>query len=403
VSAERPDPTPATSPPNAGFRDAPLAWIDLRRALHLRRDGLSTALTQPIPSARWVPTATAAWPAIAPGGRRVACFENTGGGMRVRVCDADGVHDIATADLGPLAPVATAWSADGAWLAWLVHDDETATLWAAPADAPDRARALAEGSPLYFTWIGSRVLVHAGAAHGPGRVLVVHPEDPDAAEVLASDASGFCVPVHGRGEVIYAGRRESPHGLHRVRLRSHAALLLRSIDGLAAIGGTPDGRLLAVAVSERGDGAPYAELTAVALAPDALGSDVERPLLDGPISAFFWVPSQTPAGWCLAVVQPLGADGAMVASRLDLDGTHTPLVTFHPSKDFRFMLHFFEQYAEVAPPISPRGDVMLVAGSLGHDRPDAPPRLWAVPLDGSDPIDLGEGMLGVFPAPGTPR
>ena len=53
--------------------------------------------------------------------------------------------------------------------------------------------------------------------------------------------------------------------------------------------------------------------------------------------------------------------------------------------------------------MDPTGKTLILAGALhGAADPDGPAKLWAVPLDGNEPEELGEGLFGTF-GPDSPK
>ena len=82
-----------------------------------------------------------------------------------------------------------------------------------------------------------------------------------------------------------------------------------------------------------------------------------------------------------------------------LDGRDERLVArVRPSRDLRFWLRFFEQFAPTHPLVDPTGRWLLLSGARPGD-PDDTPRVFRHPLDGGAADEVGAGPFGCYAPP----
>jgi hypothetical protein len=161
------------------------------------------------------------------------------------------------------------------------------------------------------------------------------------------------------------------------------------VEGLVAIVASPDGTSVARAMARDGDGSPYTDLAII-----DLQNGEWYPLCSDPCLAFFW----SPKGDRLVVASVDTSRNLLQWWTQDLNGKRHHLVDMRPTREFAFYLRFFEQYANTHPIIDPSGDAIVLGGEIhdGVQRTDQP-QLWRVPLDGSSPNVIGNGVFAVFP------
>lgn len=381
---------------------APLAYLDLQRQVHaLDADGRSLALTQPVSELLWGSWRARrdheahSWPTWSPDAERLACFriERTGKGSGVLVLEPGAVTQTEVLTLERRVPIYLQWAPDGRTMAVVSQRGDELELDVAASDEPGRTRRLASGSPLFIAWRGpDRIVAFVGQPEERSR-LVALDLNGEERERYPGTPGNFCAPVVLGSALMYVAHRDGSINLQASD--SDGTRRLEPVGGLAAITPAPDGRRAAMSIAPDADQAEYRALRIV----DASGSS--RVLTDMPHAAFLW----SPTGDALIVAQMHGQQPTVGWYRLGLDGDIDHIIDLVPTRDLRFYLRFFEQYAPSHPLLDPSGTSLVLAGSpVGGG--DAKPRLWLVPIAGGPAEELGEGLFGVFPtgpAPGSER
>ncbi|MEN0067554.1 MAG: hypothetical protein AAGA48_35810 [Myxococcota bacterium] len=334
------------------------------------------------------------WSAWGPDQRRIASFRiaKTGQDSRVWVTDVAGVSGAEVGSMGSRVPIYLQWSPSGQRLAVLSQDDQELVL--AEADPTGRMadRELLRGSPLFFTWLpGDRLAAFVGEG------VPTHPRmailSPDGQRRDLPGAPGnFCAPVVIDGGLAYVAHHHNQVVILASTPDGHHVRELELVDGLVALLAAPHGPWLARAISPDGTGAPYRQLDLLNLQTAEI-----QPVTDAPSIAFFWLPQ----GNGFVIANRVSDQAVVHWSRVDLQGHATPLIDLVPSRDSRVYLRFFEQYSPSHPVVDPTGRNLVLCGSPA-DEPDAPSRVWLVPLDGGPPEEIGEGLFASF-APHSPR
>ena len=170
------------------------------------------------------------------------------------------------------------------------------------------------------------------------------------------------------------------------------ALLARR--GLLALVAAPDALpLLAVSHAPRGEGTPYRGIDRI----DLDTGEVFR-LCESDLLAFFWAPG----GAWLLTVEVDRAQNCLRCHRVDAEtGASVRLLTFWPTRDLLFFLHFFEQYAGSHSMLSPDGRYLVYAGyPAGGGQADlsSPPRIYVKDTENlaAPPVEVGVGSFAVF-------
>ena len=375
----------------------PLVWVSEERALHARQpDGREVQLTGfdggGLIWANWGAAkpapASYTWPTYSADGRRVAAFEIDASRGAVFVSDADGANSSVIMELPDQLPIYLQWSQDGRRIATVSQLRDDLLLTVANSDGSGSPRVLAKGSPLFFSWTpDDRVAVFIGGGSSNARMMLLDPDQKRPTEVLPGMPGDFCAPVVLADEVFYGAHLD---GRASILGRSPSATrTLEGGEGLMAFVGSPDGTRLARAVAKGGDGTPYESLAVLDL---ATGDTVRLPEMS--CLAFFW------AGDDALVVARIDMDRGLVEwVRVDLDGRIRHLIDLLPSRDLRFYLRFFEQYAASHPIVDPTGQTLVLSGiarSMGTSS-----RIIEVPLHGGEPSVVGPGRFAAYgPAPG---
>ena len=316
-----------------------------------------------------------------------------GQNSRVWVTDVRGVRAAEVASMGERVPIYLQWALDGSRLAVLSQDSRELVLQVADPIGESTDRELLRGTPLFFTWVdGGRVAAFVGEGEPTKpRMAIITPGR--ARHELVGTPGNFCAPVRTHRGIAYVAhvRRQVTvlvSSLDGARVRE-----LESVEGLVALLANRTGQQLARAISPDGTGTPYRALEIL----DIDTADATA-VTDRPCVAFFWLPDGS--GMLLACSEEGKAE--VEWWRVGWDGTEESLFTLTPSRDSRVYLRFFEQYGPSHPILSPDGRYLVVCGTL-PGATDTPSRAYRVPLDGSPPEELGEGLFASFaPRRATP-
>jgi dipeptidyl aminopeptidase/acylaminoacyl peptidase len=336
--------------------------------------------------------ASFSWPTWSPDGRRVACFrlpDPSRKSAALFVLDPAGVVTTELSDLGSRLPIYLHWSPSGNQLAWLAQKSGGLDLFVQAADAPGTApKSLCSGSPLFFTWAGERVAAFVGDRAGVTSRIEVFEPGRARSTVLPGLPGNFCAPLWIGERVVYVRQEGGRAEIVTSTVDDPTPRVLEVVDGLVALVASPDRRHLLRGVAPGGDGTPYRDLARI----DVESGEI-TPLVDAPCLAFFWLPQGDGA-----VIARVDTEQNLVAwHRVGFDGTAESLPGLYPTRDFAFLLRFFEQYHQSHQLVDPAGRHLLLAGSLeGRSEPTAPPRIWRVDLESGDADDLGEGLFAAW-------
>lgn len=346
---------------------------------------------------------TWSWPTWSPDGQWLASFAVEGGDRdsgpaRAVTHSVDGVRQVEWAELHGVSPIYLQWHPDGQALCILAQEREELVLALARADRIGRVRPLENGVPLFFNWSpgGSRLVIHAGKAGGSGGRLVVRDPLGTAEDVLLPGEPGsFCAPVFAGDRAVFAIR-----GADGNSELAHSALdggqleRVGGKDGLVAIVAAPTGRAsVAISVAPGGEGTPYQGIEILDLPTGEI-----RKVVEGPCFAFYFAP----AGDALVYAVVAAQENCLGWWRVPVEGgTPEFLGSFWPTRDVLFYLHFFDQYAQSHPPISPDGKYLVFAGyPAGGGQADLSeaPRVFVKDLgSGAPPTAVAQGTFAVFP------
>lgn len=375
------------------FLPAPIACLDAARQLVVvDTTGRAVPLAADVKWASWSQREHEdihSWPTWSPDGRTIAAFRiaRDGSGSRVVLCAPGSVSEVEGATIGDRMPIHLAWSPDGRQVAVLSHADDALRLDAMDASRPGALRTLLTGSPLFFAWVDpERIAAFVGEQDASALVVL----GPQGRTTLPGTPGHFCAPVPisalpGPPEIAWVTEDGPRVALRVCRADGTGSRALEIVDGLVALLPSGDGGLLRAVAPDR-TGAAYRDLRHL----DPVTGRARR-ISDTDCVAFF------PAGGVLVVARRTSR-GTVAFSRLTTDGAREDvLAEVFPSRDLRFWLRFFEQYHPSHPLVDRAGRVLLLAGGLvGGPDPEGAPRLWAVPLSGGRPEELGAGLFATF-------
>lgn len=388
-----------------------LAFIGLDRQVYVTDTSGSepVALTAPLPRAggNWGvmsrPQETFSWPTWSPDDAWIGAFAVEGsdeeaGPVRVVTLSLDGVRQVEWAHIPNMAPIYLQWHPSGEAISVLLQQGSELVLSLLRKERLGQIRPIEQGVPLFFNWTpdGSRVLIHVGSKDDPGGRLVLRDPLGDGEDVLFDRAPGsFCAPVFPASRAVVALRQ--PEGGSDVVASASDGTDARSLltrKGLLAVVPAPNGApWVAVSCAPRGEGTPYKGIELVQIETGEV-----RALSAAECLAFFWSPV---GDWILYAVVDADAN-CLFWHKVDVaTGEQVPLGSFWPTRDILFYLHFFDQYAQSHPIISPDGRWVAFAGyPAGGGQADLsnPPRIFLKDVTAPErPPELaGRGSFAVF-------
>ncbi len=344
-------------------------------------DGASAAQPLWATWGRHEPEDVHSWPCVSPDGRAWAAVRVARGGGAARV-----VRSTAAAletETEPLdgIPIYLQWSPGGVGLAVLLQRTDGLELRVVAPDGSVSAPWCA-GSPLFFAWLDdARIAAHVGRGAGRTEMVVLTGEEP---RPLPGTPATFCAPAPTPGGVVWVSRRDGAASIVRTAPSGLPSKELERVqDGLVALVPTPDGQVLR-AISSDANGQTYHDLRRL---DPVTGRSVR--LVDAPMAAFQPVPDGS-----VVVVRRDERSGRLAFLRVGADGRDERLLgSLAPTRDLRFWVRFFEQYAPSHPLVDPTSGALMAAGALGDGDE---PRVWRWPLDGGPAEDLGAGWFACF-------
>ncbi len=340
------------------------------------------------------------WPCWSPDGQWLACFQNMAapegdGPAWLTVLEVDGVEERRLAQLPEGLPLYIQWNAQGRRVAALTQVEDLLELAVCEVSEIGEHRLVEQGVPLFFSWFpdGQRLLVHTGEREGAKR-LVQRCADGDGTDAVFADAPGsFCTPLVMEEQVIYVSPRGRVADLCTADHDGQRNRVLAELEGLVAVVPAPGGGVVAYSSAARGSEALYDGVWLIGTD----GLEEQRRIYDGPAKAFFWSPDASQ----ILIAAPAQRQPGMTWRLVDIDTGHIrDLATFWPSQDQLFYLHFFEQFSQSHPLISPDGTLMVYAGHPGPDRSsdDVRSRIYVVDItaDTPEPVEIALGDFAVF-------
>ena len=389
-----------------------VAWVGIDRQIHVADEDGQNAfqLTSSVPrsSGGWGllkgPADAWSWPTWSPDGQWLAAFavetgDTTSGPVRVHGLALDGVHEVEWAQLASMAPIYLQWHPLGQALTVLMQQDDELVLGLIRRDRLGHVRPVDAGVPLFFNWTpdGSRLLLHVAVrGGGDGRIVLRDPLG-DSEDVPYDVVPGsFCAPVFAGGRAVIATRpkEEGRSEVVSCAIDGTDRRTLTSRRGLLAIVGAPLGLpYVAVSHAPRGEGSAYRGIEVLDVHA-GIGTKVSS----SECAAFFWAPT---GEWLLFA--EIDREANCIRWRrawADGRGVDT-LATFWPTRDLRFFLHFFDQYAGSHSPLSADARTIVYAGyPAGGGQADlsAPPRIYVKDTTDPDraPEEIGRGSFAAF-------
>ncbi|MBM4393062.1 MAG: PD40 domain-containing protein [Deltaproteobacteria bacterium] len=349
-----------------------LAWVGNDRQFYTMRPGRdrdALPLTSPLPAglAGWSPMARPAeawsWPTWSPDGKWIAGFaleasDDEVGPLRVSVLSVDGVRQERWWESNNAGPIYLQWHPSSTALSVLIQRGEELQLGVIRAGEIGRMRPVESGVPLFFNWTpgGEGVLMHVGdLGRKVGRLVYRDPLGTRDDVVYPRHPGSFCAPVFAGGLAVYAVADEACSELIASQPSGSDSRVIDRRGGLLAIAGAPGGEpLVAVSAASGGQGTAYRGIDIF-----DLRRGTSRRLTDLECLAYFW----SPTGDWLLLAQVAAAENCLRWWKVPLHGEPpVDLGTFWPTRDILFYLHFFDQYTQSHPLVSPDGKWLTWAG-----------------------------------------
>lgn len=372
-----------------------IAVVGLDRQIHLARAGGLRQLSMDLgadPLLRWgrpdMPRSAWSWPSFSPDQNKLACIELPAGEdladpARVQVLHSDGLRQQVLFESHGRVPIYCSWSPDGTQVAVVLQDEEELSLTALSLDGSP-PRELDVGAPLFFSWLGKDVLVHAGSG-GPKRVVLHRARDEDM--LLDGTPGAFCVPLALGGYLWHVQRQGGLEYLVRTDQAGQTETL-RPVHGLVAL--VADGDSLLLGQAPAGPGSPYKGVHRV-----DLRSGLSSQLSEQPCLAFYALPKRGE----IATVAIDNQRNCLAWHTVDSSGLSQERAAFWPSREFLWSLQFFEQFSLSHPPVDPRGERLVFAGHRpGADPHQSRSEVFVLDLDSGGPArSLCSGSFACFP------
>ncbi len=352
-----------------------------------------------------------AWPCWSPDGRWLMGFRASerGKAAQLFIAEVGGVEERSLFDSEDEHPIYASWSPDGQRIGLLSQQDEELQLSVIEVRTGTR-RLVDQGVPLFFTWApdSTSVLVHSGGREGrPGRLARRTVLGTGEDHAYPAGPGSFCAPVVIRSvppRVVFA--TASPGAVSHICLSDldgEQPCHLATQRGLLALLADRTGAHLAVASAPKGNGTPYEGFGIYQIETGQVQPATTRPLL-----AFFWC---RPNRLVYASLDAKAGCARWTRVELDASGEaqERELVSFWPTREQVFLLHFFEQFAESHPIVDASGRYLCWAGHADPSLPPSPegslddtgkphPGIFCLDLDQPDlpPRRLASGSIATF-------
>jgi hypothetical protein len=305
------------------------------------------------------------WPALAPGGSRVAystIMSSEGGQAAVvtRNVAGDGLQAVYQPGPGPLAFIAPSvphyflWTPTGQAVSYVAATERGLELAVSTLDGALIQHVVAAAAPLFHCWSTDGLMM---AFHAGSRVALFDLATLSITEVH-DNGVGFRTPRFlPDGTLLFAAPGGSGIALFARKPTGETRQLAVFDGGLAF---EVAGERLLVAVTHQADASLFDSLWQLSV------DGSERSLLArGPFAAY-WA---APAGERIALLVPRqSGDGTVALHARTLAGEMVSATeALVPSGDLRVATAFFDQYALSHSPWSPGGTTFAIAGRLPGD------------------------------------
>jgi hypothetical protein len=266
-------------------------------------------------------------------------------------------------EIAPSVPHFAYPSPDGRYVALATPADRALALMLVDVDLPGAPPEVLRGAPIFTAWspTGDALLVHAGSV-----IQRVDRAAPTALTTVGLNSVDLRVPAWSPDGALFATIR---HGEIRNAVVLHDrdgkhVARVGAIAGGAALGWSPNGRILAVSMQTSAGHHDGIDLI-----------DVREPKTQELVRDRILLWTWSPDGRRIGYLRRAGNEGQLAWRILHLD--RRPPVTsgpFHPSPLFAVLVAFFDQYLLCHRLWSPDGRYLLAAGRIAEDGP--PRELW---------------------------
>jgi hypothetical protein len=300
--------------------------------------------------------------------------------------------------IAPRVPHYALWSPEGDVVSYVARSSYGLTLFLADVGGALVADPIINGAPIFISWCNDNnfLAVHAGT-----ELAVVETQGSRTTAEVAARSVGFRTPAFSDDADVlaYAVPAEPGVAVMRAHFQGTGSREVKRFPGGVALAFRPGTRELSVAVTKRPETGAFEELWSLDLNQEPPPA---RLIARGPFVAYWWAPTgdkiavvaPTQSGDGRYAVRAIGADGSLVAAAEGIV----------PSRDFRAVLGFFDQYGRSHHLWAPDGRTFLLAGrlagdgvstSFGEPVGDMIFRWRVEPRSPLEPIAAGE--IGFFP------
>ncbi len=385
----------------------------INRIAYVNRDGQIVTITPDGTDARQLTdddSLSFQFPAWSPDGLHLATIAGSRGD--------GGVFVLEDADDGSLTelyrsssnfPIYLYWSPTGEQVSFLAgHPQDGIGFHLADRDGSTTETLVATGSPFYWDWLqdGLGLFIHSGETGEGSRLLFMDNEGNVEAENLAEPGFFQSPGLSPSGQYLAYGSIANNQRRLVIRDHSNATEVSAQHQGLVALSWSPVADQLAFTSPLISTEFPFGPLRLM----DAATGELSL-LEEGPVFGFFWAPNgqaiayltlpsertedEVKAGQAVwARPQPQHNDVQLELRVVQVNtGQRRVLLQFTPTNLFvNQFLPFFDQYALSHHLWSPASDA-LVLPTLDDD---GDPQIMIVPLDGSLPRPLAEGVMAFW-------
>ncbi len=338
------------------------------------------------------------WPCWSPSGNQIACFqfpdgEDVSPPVGLHVVEIDGLRQTEVLQIPGRVPIYANWQPNGEGLGILMQQEDEVELGYCRLDELGKIRILEAGAPLFFTWAADsrRVFVRAGNVMQPNsnRLVVRDAQGEMPDEVPPQTPGHYCCPLVIGDRLIQVDRKGEINRLISTNYAGEDIQPLLEFEGLGAVVRAAGQQAVIFSAAPKSGERPYRGATWL-----NIQTGERTRLTDDDCIAFFW----SKGGQQLIYVTMDRDNNSLGWCSVRAGETPQKLVTFWPSPEMLFYLHFFDQFVDSHRLVSPDGRFLVFSGHLaGEGTTKSPPSLMLLDLHGQEKLrTLTAGSFGCF-------